>query len=130
MTTKTQRHKDGTFLCAFVTLLTILMLSTGCIRRTAVSQDFGLPGKASRQSFRSILQQQSGAFNPLTDDARIQELQSRLRLNSDDAAARLELAGVYESYRLLDEAIEQYTSSLRGSFPEQAALGLARCEQA
>lgn len=115
-----------------IALVATLLMFAGCIKRTAVSQDFGLPVKTSRQSssFRPILQQQSGAFNPLTDDPRVQELLGRLKANAADAAARVELAGVYESYRLYDEAIEQYGQSLPTSFGEQAALGLARCEQA
>ncbi len=121
---------------AAAALLATLILSASCIKRAAVNQDFGLPPRGpskavSRQSsFRPILQQQSGAFNPLTDDARVQELQARLKANAADPAARLELAGVFEGYRLYDDAIEQYTQSLRTSFGEQAALGLARCEQA
>ena len=115
-----------------VALLTILMLSASCVRRTAVTQDFGLPAKSASRipSFRPILQKQSGAFDPLSDDARVQELQGRLKVNGDDAAARLELAGVFESYRLYDDAIEQYSQGLHTSFAEQAILGLARCEQA
>lgn len=106
-----------------IVLLTVPLLSAGCIRRTAVSQDFGLTGRAPSRlsSFRQIIQQQSGVFNPLNDVARVQELQDRLKVNGQDVAARLELAAIYESFRLYDDAIEQYKASLQGPIAEQAA---------
>ena len=149
---------------ATAALLTILGLTTSCVRRATVSQDFGLSGTASQRitpkagagsqkigrkaaptdaSLRTIFQQQTqGAFNPLTDDRRFQALQTRLKLNPQDAATRLELAGAYENYRLYEEGLEQYTETLRlarsaptatggnGPLAEQAALGLGRCAQA
>lgn len=116
-------------------LLIILVLATGCVHRTApqtaISPDAAL---------RAIFQQQTqGAFNPLTDDRRFKALQLHLKLNPQDVAARLELAGVYENYRLYDDGLEQYRESLRlaGSVPgdnaslaEKAVLGLRRCAQA
>lgn len=127
-------------------LLTILILATGCVHRTAINQDFGLPHAKEGTpdaSFRAILQQQTqNAFNPLMDDRRVQALQARLKLNPQDTAARLELAGVYENYRLCNDALEQYTETLRlarsapepaggnGPLAEKAALGLGRCAQA
>ncbi len=146
---------------ATAALLTILALTTSCVHRATVSQDFGLSGTASQRttpkagagsqkigrpadaSLRTIFQQQTqGAFNPLTDDRRVQALQTRLNLNPQDAATRLELAGAYENYRLYEEGLEQYTETLRlarsaptatgsnGPLAEQAALGLGRCAQA
>lgn len=89
---------------------------------------------------RTVFQQQTqGAFDPLTDDRRLQALQARLRLDPQDVAARLELAGVYENYRFYDDGLEQYTETLRlarsapaanGPLAEQAVLGLGRCAQA
>jgi Tfp pilus assembly protein PilF len=136
----------------------------GCVHRAAVGRDFGLSGTASQRtnpkagagpakivrrpavspdaSLRTIFQQQTqGAFNPLTDDERVQALQARLNLNPQDLAARLELAGVYENYRLYDDGFGQYTETLRlansataeagnSALAEQAALGLGRCAQA
>src|SRR5438874_1678465 len=106
-----------------IALLTIPLLSVSCIRRTAVHQDFGLTGKAPSRlsSFRQVIQQQSGVFNPLNDVSRVQELQDRLKVNGQDVAARLELAAIYESFRLYDDAIEQYKASLQGPVGEQAA---------
>ncbi|MBI2822105.1 MAG: tetratricopeptide repeat protein [Acidobacteria bacterium] len=151
---------------ATAALLTILTLATGCVRRTTISQDFGLSGRVASQRttqkagagslgisrraatspdefLRAIFQQQTqGAFNPLTDDRRVQALQTRLRLNPQDVAARLELAVVYENYRFYDDGLEQYTETLRlarsapgaadGNAPlaEQAVLGLGRCARA
>ena len=106
-----------------IALLTVVLLTAGCIHST-VTKNFGLPAKASSQqmsSFRPILQQQSGVFNPLNDVARVQELQDRLKVNAHDAAAHLELAAVYESFRLYGDAIEQYKQSLQSPLGEQAA---------
>ncbi|HYR90679.1 MAG TPA: tetratricopeptide repeat protein [Terriglobia bacterium] len=117
-------------------LLGILVLATGCVHR-AVEQKTTISPDAA---LRSIFQQQTqGAFNPVTDDRRFGALQVRLKLNPQDFAARLELAGVYENYRLYDEGLEQYRESLRlarsvpgdnASFAEKAVLGLRRCAQA
>lgn len=145
------------------TTLAILTLATGCVRHATVSQSLGLSGgvmsqpKAqetgtgssgvSRQaarspdgSLRTISKQQTqGAFDPLTDDPRVQALRTRLRLNPQDVAARLELAGVYEVYRFYDSGLEQYMETLRlarsgpgasGPLAAQAVLGLGRCARA
>src|ERR687887_14442 len=93
-------------------LLLALSLCTGCVRH-AITQDFGLSGIASQRpkapvatidtSVRAVFKRQTqAAFNPLSDDARVQALQGRLKSNPQDAAARLELGGVYESYKLYD----------------------------
>lgn len=109
-------------------LLIILMMATGCVHRTTSSQNFGLGGFKRQTSTRSILQQQTvRAFNVLADDPQVQTLQARLKVDPRDVAARLELAGVYENYRLYDEASDQYAESLRLSPSEQAVLGLGRC---
>ena len=140
--------------------LLVLTVATGCMLRRTVSRDSDLPGgiasKGTAQkagagppgigpqtatsadgSWRAIFQQQTrGAFNPLTDDRRVQTLQSRLKLDPQDVAARLELAQVYENYGLYDDGLEQYTETLRlarsapqarGPLAEQALLGLGRC---
>ncbi len=115
--------------------LSIVVLATGCVHRT-VQRTSPSPDAA----LRSIFQQQTqGAFNPLSDDRRFAALQVRLKLNPQDLAARLELAGVYENYRLYDDGLEQYRTSLglarsapgdNASFAEKAVLGLRRCAQA
>ena len=121
--------------------LIILTLSTACVRRTTTGNSFGLPGKiAPDEAFRNIFRQQTqDAFNPLTDDRRVQALQARLKLSPQDTASRLELARIYENYRLCDDGFEQYTETLRqarvapeanGKLAEQAVLGLGRCAQA
>ena len=119
-----------------VTLLAIFLLAAGCVRRTSV-QNFGLSGprsvKSPDASLRAIFQQQTkGAFDPLTDDARVQALKNRIKSNSEDTVARLELGAVYESYRLYSDALEQYTSALQngGTLAEQSILGVVRCDQA
>jgi Flp pilus assembly protein TadD len=122
-----------------IVLLIILLVSTGCVHRT-ITQDFGLPApqrkiqKAPQSpdaALRAIFQQQTqGAFNPLSDDRRVQTLQARLKLNPQDVPARLELAAIYESYRLYDNAFEQYAEALKATPSEPAALGLARCARA
>ena len=99
-----------------VALLTILVLASGCVRRTSV-QNFGLPAPPSMKSpdasLRAIFQKQTrGASDPLTDDARVQALKNRIMAIPGDAAARLELGVVYESYRFYGDALEQYTSAL------------------
>ena len=133
-------------------LLSILMLTTACVRRTTIGDSFGLPGKIASQrpspkakavspdeALRNTFQQQTqDAFNPLTDDRRVQTLQARLKLNPQDIPSRLELAGVYENYRLCDDGFDQYTEALRqvrsapganARLAEQAVLGLGRCSQ-
>lgn len=116
--------------CVTFVLTGAFMLATACVHRTATNQDFGLPGLSPRKTtVRSILRQQA-AFNPLADDERVQSLRARLKVNPADAAARLELAVVYENYRLYDDALEQYAESLRNGGAEPAALGLARCARA
>src|SRR5947208_12741345 len=109
-----------------VALLTALTLGAGCVRH-AITQDFGLSGIASPRAKRPAAQaidtplravfkrQIQGAFNPLSDDARVQAFETRLKSNPHDAAARLELASVYESYKLYDNAFDQYWEALQSS---------------
>ena len=144
-------------------LLAALALATGCARRTAFNHEFGLPHPPSAQRkipkaasgsrpsvpkealrpdewLREIFQQQTrGAFDPVTDDRRVQSLQTRLRLQPQDIPARLELAGIFERYRLYEEALEQYTQAWNflsqtpgagAQLEETAALGLGRCTRA
>ena len=127
-------------------LLLALSLGTGCVRH-AITQDFGLSGIASQRpkapaapaidtSLRAVFKRQTqGAFNLLSDDARVQALQARLNSNPQDVAARLELGGVYESYKLYDNAFEQYREALQlslsdGATAEQAVAGLSRSARA
>jgi tetratricopeptide (TPR) repeat protein len=126
-------------------LLLNVTLGTSCMRRT-VTQGFGgisspvlsksqtrLPPDAS---LRSVFKQQTqGAFNPLSDDPHVQELQARLKSNPSDIPARLELGSVYESYKLYDSALDQYREALRPlpaveALAEQAEAGLARSARA
>jgi Flp pilus assembly protein TadD len=132
-----------------VVLTCLLLLSTGCVRHT-VSQDFGLSGfkprsatpqktQAPDSSVRSVLQKQKiHSFDPVSDDPRVQTLQTRLKANNNDFSARLELATIYESYRLFADASEQYMQALQtlkvtpetdGAIVEQAVLGFARVSQ-
>ena len=147
---------------ARLALLTLLTTATGCLRHSAVSQDLGLQGEGvtqralqglssasaenSRQAgewsdelLRAMFQKQTvGAFDPLTDDRRVQLLQGRLKLNPRDVAIRMELAGVYENYRLCSDGFEQYAEVLRlapsaaadWAVGEQAVAGLGRCARA
>src|ERR1051326_3015021 len=86
-------------------------------------------------SLRAVFKQQTeGTFNPLNDDPRVQELQARLKSNSADVTARLQLGLVYEKYKLHDSAMDQYKAALRQLAPsdtlsEQAAVGqsVRRC---
>jgi len=125
--------------------LMTLTLGTGCVRR-ATTQDFGLSRTASPRpqrpaalspdaSLRTVFKRQTqGAFNPLSDDQRVQALQARLKANPQDLAVRLELGSVYEGYRLYDNAFDQYLAALRLPSPsnagdasaDQAVLGLSR----
>ena len=87
-------------------------------------------------SLRAVFKQQTeGTFNPLNDDPRVQELQARLKSNSADVTARLQLGLVYEKYKLHDSAMDQYKAALRQLAPsdtlsEQAAVGLSRSARA
>ena len=113
-----------------------LLFLASCVHRTVGSQSFGLPKAqvSPDASLRATFRQQTvGAFNPLADDMRVQALQARLTLNSQDVAARLELAAVYEGYRLYEDATQQYRQALAlatGPLAEQAVLGLGRCTRA
>src|SRR2546425_2274356 len=122
---------------ATAALLLSLMFGTGCVRRN-VTQDFGLSGISSPPrskhqnasspdaSLRAVFKQQTqGAFNPLSDDPHVQGLQARLKSNPQDIPARLELASVYESYRLYDSALDQYKEALRQLPAGDALIGKA-----
>ena len=120
--------------CLSAVCLLILILASGCVSRT-VTRDFGLPGgqrtikkaAAPDDALRAIFAQQiQGAFNPVTDDQRFKTLQSRLKLNPADTAARLDLGVLYENYRLHDDAFEQYRQALTTQPSDAAALGLSR----
>src|SRR5262249_49278384 len=106
-----------------------------------VTREFGLPASSSRKiekaskppdvALREIFQQQTqGAFDPLTGDRRIQTLQARLKLNPQDSAAQLELATMYESYGLNEDAFDQSNNVLKAGPSEPAALGLSRTARA
>src|SRR5215467_12564246 len=131
---------------AVVSLMVLTLgICLGCVRRTT-TQDFGLtPRRASPRpqrpaalspdaSLRNVFKQQTqGAFDPLSDDQRARALQDRLKANPRDAGVRLELGSVYESYRLFDNAFDQYLEALRLCGPEfagapaqQAVVGLSR----
>jgi len=124
---------------AFVVLLTILLLASGCVH-SRVARDFGVPAssrkaekapKAPDVAMREIFQQQTqGAFDPMTGDRRIETTQARLKLNPQDNGARLELAAIYESYGLHDDAFDQYAQVLKSNVSEPAALGLGRAARA
>jgi Tfp pilus assembly protein PilF len=119
-----------------VVLFAILIIVSGCVH-SKVSRDFGLPASSSRKierapkppdvAVREILQQQTqGAFDPLEGDRRIQTMHARLKLNPQDYAAQLELAAIYESYGLNEDAFDQYLQLLKVEASEPAALGLSR----
>jgi tetratricopeptide (TPR) repeat protein len=112
-------------------VFTSVFLSAACVRHTSV-QDFGLTRQPSPDaSLRATFKQQTkGAFNPLSDDARIQNLKNLLKSSPADANTRLELGEAYEQYRLYDEALEQYTEAFGLTRSEKAILGIARCDQA
>ena len=127
-------------------LLVALTLGTGCVRR-AVTHDFGLSGMTSQTrkhpsaqspdtTFRAVFKRQiQGAFNPLSDDARVQGLQERLKANAQDVTARLELGSVYEGYKLYDNAFDQYKEAIpspiaSAAAAEQVVAGLSRSGRA
>jgi Tfp pilus assembly protein PilF len=115
--------------------LLVIVLLSGCVRRTVAGRQ---PVISPDDLLRSVFRRQTqGAFDPQTDDRRVQTLQARLRLDSRDAAARLELAQIYESYGLFDHAIEQYMEALKlvtsetgGPLIDRIVEGLGRSAQA
>jgi Tfp pilus assembly protein PilF len=135
---------------ALTSMLFLLLMPGGCVRRTTTSQDFGLAGavtqtpqkKASRpvnpdEALRAVFRQQTrGAFNLFADDPQARQLEERLKANPQDISGRLELALIYENYGLAGDAFEQYREALQtmrvpgASAPnraaEQAASGLGR----
>jgi len=74
--------------------------------------------------------QKQGAFNALADDPRIEKLRNRLNADTSDFDSRIELASIYESYRLYDRALEQYTAAFDLRRAEKAIFGIVRCDQA
>jgi Flp pilus assembly protein TadD len=124
---------------AFIFPLVVLVFFSGCVHRT-LTHDFGLPtgsrkvDKAPKPpdvALREIFQRQTqGAFDPLTGDRRIQTMEARLKINPQDSAARLELAAIYESYGLHEDALDQYTQVLQADPSEAAAVGLGRTARA
>src|SRR3989442_8171516 len=97
----------------------IFILATGCVRR-AID---GYPGTFVQK------QKTQGAFNVVTDDEHVRTLQAKLKLEPSDVATHMELAGIFESYRLFDDAFTQYSEAFRLSPSEEAVLGLARSAQ-
>jgi len=123
---------------AITVLVLPILFATGCVHHTTV-QDFGLKAPATPRiaaspdvSLRDVFQQQKKGplSNALPGDPRIAKLQNQVKLNPADAAARLELAGIYEAYRLYDQALEQFTAALSLAPSEKAILGIVRCDQA
>lgn len=81
-----------------------------------------------RPDVREIMARQAaGAFDPATGDRRVQLLNSKLRLDPQDAEARLELGAIYEQYSMDEPALEQFTRALNLD-PESlpALLALSR----
>ena len=117
-------------------VLAALAFSTGCLRRIvgenpANNRPASSPSLNPDSPLRAVFQQQTqGAFNPLTDDRRVQVLQSRLKANPGDVQSRLDLAGILEEYRLYDESFGLYAEALRVARSERAALGVARSARA
>jgi Flp pilus assembly protein TadD len=106
----------------FSLVILILSLSFGCVRQTIS----GYPSVTPKQKTE-------GALNALTDDQHVQALEAKIKLNPKDAASRLELAGIYETYRLYDDAFQQYSAILHnssGSIPDAVLTGLAHSAQA
>ena len=119
---------------ARITIVIGLLIASGCVRHAAV-QDFGGIGPArqaapsSDTSLRAIFRQQTkGAVAPIADDARIQAFELRLKNNPSDSVARLELAAIYEGYRLYDDALEQYTAAFDVLPSEKAIFGISKRE--
>ena len=118
-------------------LLVFVMLAAGCVRHKTV-QDFGLIGQPSGRaapsrdtSLRALFQKQTqGAFNPRSDDPRIRTLEIRLITNHADVDAHLELGAIYETYRLHQDALAEYTAAYDLQSSEKAILGIVRCDQA
>jgi Tfp pilus assembly protein PilF len=144
-------------------IVTLAIVGAGCVRQVVSNRPGGgsAAARAARttavpissrgrsmntpaeDSVTSTLNQQSqGAFNPITDDTAVRQLEARLRLDPHDLRARLELAGIYERYGLPEQAFDQYQRALHdASVPnspsatsetrvdpeaEAAAEGLAR----
>jgi Flp pilus assembly protein TadD len=106
-----------------ILLILILSLSFGCVRQTIS----GYPSVVTPK------QKTDGALNALTDDQHVQALEAKIKLNPKDDAARLELAGIYETYRLYDDAFQQYSAILHNSNSNVSAAvltGVAHSAQA
>jgi len=143
-------------------LLATLLVTSGCVRSTVTTSSVPLFGAAPSQRTtpaaatahpapqaqpddavgQAVLKQTKGAFNPLTDDKTVATLQTRLRLEPQNVAARLQLAGIFERYALDEQALDHYKQALSfatqnsetgAAVPpeaEAAALGVARCARA
>ena len=112
--------KSVKFALFIIIIIIIMMPLFGCVRRTVA----GYPAPVVEK------QKTQGAFDALTDDQHVKTLQSRIKLDPKDVAARLELAAIYETYRLFDDAFEQYSALMRLQVSEPVLIGLARCAQA
>src|SRR5262245_10382847 len=121
----------------FIFAITIALLLCGCVHHATV-QDFGVIGQpparrasAAAPNVRSILQQQPrNASNNFVSDSRLQTLQTRVKTDPSDFAARLDLAAEYEGYRFYLDALDEYTAAFDLNHSEKAILGIARCSQA
>jgi Tfp pilus assembly protein PilF len=75
----------------------------------------------------AILKETNGAFDPRYGDPQVPTLETRLKIDPQNAAMHLELAQLYEKYSLQDMALEQYTRAYNLN-PESldALRGIAR----
>lgn len=114
-----------------VFLAALTLCSGGCVRRIISSRGFGLlhsqrqratattakrsplqssvPDDLVRQIF---LRQTRDAYEPLAESKTVSMLETRLRLDSKDVPARLQLASIYERFSLAEQAAEQYKVAL------------------
>ncbi len=115
----------------------LILFSAGCVRRITRTVFWGSPQskaaraasvKVPRSRVREALERQAaGAFDPLIGDRRVGLLNARLRLDPQDAEARVELGQIYEQYSVDELALEQFTRALNlqpDNLP--AVRGLAR----
>jgi Tfp pilus assembly protein PilF len=117
-----------------ILLTTMLFSATACQSRFARSVAFWRPPVVTPQGPQPAIgvnaamkDQVAGAFDPRVGDPQVQTLESRMKLDPQNAQMHLELGQLYERYSIEDMALDQYNRAFNLNPESLGALqGLAR----
>ena len=120
--------------CGAVLLMMLAFSATACQSRFARTVAFWRQPAVTPQGpqpaigVKAAMQKQmAGAFDPRVGDPQVQTLETRMKLDPQNATMHLELAQLYERYALEDMALDQYARAFNLNPESLGALqGLAR----